>query len=419
MPAAIGEVPADPLGQGRAFLSAGDVRSAFALWQAAAASGDAACQVELARALLFGVGVDPDPHQALHWLARAEAQGNLDAALLLVQVSAGNTLLPCDEVIAERLLRGVQARHPLALRAVGVLFSRDGTDAAQRMATRLFEAAARRGDPISTQLFLERLSTGVISTGDAVPGVGFAAGLAAQLAASGVAALPRTSPRSLTATPAGVDAGPARLDIEAFLSVPAPLCLSERPVVQRLDGLLCAEECRLLMALAAPLLRGSQVVDPDSGEGRPLLLRTSHDAQFDVLLEDPALRLVQARMARAAGLPLAHAEPLIVLRYEPGQEYRPHRDYLGPEAIARDRPEAGNRLRSLCVYLNDVDAGGATEFQRAGLRVEPRAGDAVLFDNLLPDGSPDTESLHAGLPVERGVKWLATLWFRERAYRYF
>jgi len=173
------------------------------------------------------------------------------------------------------------------------------------------------------------------------------------------------------------------------------------------------------MALAAPLLRASQVVDPDSGEGRPLLLRTSRDAQFDVLLEDPALRLVQARMARAAGLPLVHAEPLIVLRYEPGQEYRPHRDYLGPEAIARDRPHAGNRLRSLCVYLNDVEAGGATEFQRVGLRVEPRAGDAVLFDNLLPDGSPDTESLHAGLPVERGVKWLATLWFRERAYRYF
>ena len=40
----------------------------------------------------------------------------------------------------------------------------------------------------------------------------------------------------------------------------------------------------------------------------------------------------------------------------------------------------------------------------------------MIFDNLLADGSPDADSLHAGLPVQRGEKWLATLWLRPGRY---
>ena len=53
------------------------------------------------------------------------------------------------------------------------------------------------------------------------------------------------------------------------------------------------------------------------------------------------------------------------------------------------------------------------------MTVPPRAGAAIAFRNLKADGQPDPDSLHAGLPVERGEKWLATLWIRERRYRAF
>ena len=43
----------------------------------------------------------------------------------------------------------------------------------------------------------------------------------------------------------------------------------------------------------------------------------------------------------------------------------------------------------------------------------------MIFDNLHDDCTPDVDSLHAGLPVQRGVKWLATLWLRQAPYRYF
>ena len=182
---------------------------------------------------------------------------------------------------------------------------------------------------------------------------------------------------------------------------------------------LSADECRLLVATAQPMLRPSHAIDPQTGEALAVQIRTSSDASFDPMFEDLSLRLVQQRMASAAGVELIQAEHLVVLRYEPGQEYRPHRDYRPSESLRGDVPEAGNRGRTICVYLNQPEAGGETEFPAAELVVEPQAGRAVIFDNLLEDGSPDVDSLHAGLPVQQGEKWLATLWLRQGQYRAF
>ena len=186
-----------------------------------------------------------------------------------------------------------------------------------------------------------------------------------------------------------------------------------------IDRLFSADECRLLIACAQPYLHDSQTADPLTGVPHTLQVRTSTEASFDPIMENTALRVAQLRMASAAGIDLPNAEQLTVLRYLPGQQYRPHRDYLPTGTLQMDRPHAGNRVRSICVYLNPVEAGGATEFPVPGLRIDPLPGRAVIFDNLTPTGGPDPDSLHAGTPVEAGEKWLATLWIRQGRYRHF
>ena len=132
--------------------------------------------------------------------------------------------------------------------------------------------------------------------------------------------------------------------------------------------------------------------------------------------DDFWLRVLQRRLAALTGMPLAHAEPLAVLRYAKGEEYRAHRDYLrDPVELAPDAP--GQRVRTVFCYLSDVGAGGATDFPLLGVRIEPRRGRVVMFDNVDAAGAPDPDTLHAGMPVIRGRKWLATLWMRERAVR--
>ena len=63
------------------------------------------------------------------------------------------------------------------------------------------------------------------------------------------------------------------------------------------DGLLSAEECRLLIANAEVHLTRSRTVDPDTGLPMEQEIRTSSDASFDAIQEDLALRCVQLRMA--------------------------------------------------------------------------------------------------------------------------
>lgn len=408
--AAAGGAPDDLYRLASALVAELQMEEAFELHARAAAGGHVPAMIEAGRMWMYGVGTAPDIGRAVALFEQAEAAGQPIAGYFLALIGLGNTAVPRDERIGARLLAAVQAGHPPALRAAALHFGRKPNLQDQAMAIQLLDHAAGRGDAIAAQLLAER-----VRRGEGVPAnVEAAAQLRARLREGGFVDLPEII---------AVPAAPRRpvpastLALDEVLDPPDAETLRETPRIAQIDGLLSVDECRLLVASAQPMLRASQVHSPDGRDVGREALRTSSDAAFDPLMEDFALRLVQLRMAAAAGLDLVHAEQLIVLRYAPGEEYRPHRDYLPREAIERDGPQAGNRLRTICAYLNTPLAGGATDFPSAGVRVEPKAGRAVVFDNLDAAGQPEPVSLHAGLPVERGEKWLATLWMRQRPYR--
>lgn len=394
-----------------ALVQRGEVEEAFELHRVAAEAGHAVAQVECARMLLYGVGTDASPQAAVRWLERAEHAGNAVAGYFLALIALGSTVLPRDGHINRRVLAAVDAGFPPALRAAAVHFGRRDNAKDQSLCVELLQRAAQRGDGIAAQLLHARLACGEGAVRPAV-----AADLQRRLKAAGARPLPSVSARP-PATDPRFAPRPGMIALEDALQTPPSVDRASAPRISEIDGLLSADECRLLMACGAQLLRRSQTLDPETGLPAATQLRTSHDASFDPIVEDLALRAVQLRIARAARMELAHAEQLIVLRYAPGEQYRPHRDYLNASSLAADRPDAGNRVRTICVYLNDVEAGGETGFPAANLSIAPRAGCAVVFDNLHVDGRPDVDSLHAGLPVQRGEKWLATLWLRERRYR--
>ena len=377
----------------------------------AAEAGHVEAQIEYARIRLYGIAGAPAPQAATQWLLRAEQAGHPVATELLVQIALGGVAVPRDGRINERLHRAVQADFPPALLTAAIHFGRKPHPDDQSLCMQLLERAASRGSAIAAMLMAERLAHG--EGCEAQPET--AEDLWTQLMANGAQRLPDfTLP-----PPVSGDRLPRQLLIEEVLSPPAARVLSTQPRVSVIDRLFSADECRLLIASARPHLHDSQTADPLTGVPYTLPVRTSSEASFDPLIESSALRLAQLRMTAAAGIDLPHAEQLTVLRYLPGQQYRPHRDYLPPGTLRMDRPHAGNRIRTVCVYLNAVQAGGATEFPVPGLRIDPLPGRAVIFDNLTHDGSPDTDSLHAGAPVDAGEKWLATLWIRQGRYRYW
>ena len=184
--------------------------------------------------------------------------------------------------------------------------------------------------------------------------------------------------------------------------------LCSDPEIKRYPTLLTARECNYLMAMAEPHLQPSFVTNPQTGAQMPHPIRTSLGMSFGPTQEDLVIRRINERIARASGTDIDCGEPLHILRYAPGQEYKPHTDSMPGEA--------NQRSWTVLIYLNDGYEGGQTRFPRLDLTTRGGVGDALIFHNVTGDGRPNPETLHAGLPVTAGVKWLATRWIRTRPY---
>ncbi|HEX8777274.1 MAG TPA: 2OG-Fe(II) oxygenase [Rhodanobacter sp.] len=186
----------------------------------------------------------------------------------------------------------------------------------------------------------------------------------------------------------------------------------DRPALRVLEGLLTDEECEELIGLARPRLARALTVNATGGQ--QVDHRRTSVGMFFKLGELPPVARLEQRIADLLDVPVSHGEGLQILHYLPGQEYQPHYDWFDPgqPGYATITARGGQRIASVVMYLNTPEAGGGTTFPEVGLTVTALRGSAVYFAY---EGG-DASSLHAGLPVQRGEKWIATKWLRERPY---
>jgi prolyl 4-hydroxylase len=177
-------------------------------------------------------------------------------------------------------------------------------------------------------------------------------------------------------------------------------------------GWLDAASCAAVIERIDARRRPSDLADHDGAPG----FRTSETCDLDGA--DPLIADIAARLAAWAGLDPAHAEPLQGQRYAVGQEFKPHTDYFEPDGLgyADYCGRAGQRSWTLMVYLNQPGAGGATRFKTIDKIVQPETGKLLAWNNLLADGRPNPLTLHQGMPVRQGTKYIITAWFRQRRW---
>jgi prolyl 4-hydroxylase len=260
----------------------------------------------------------------------------------------------------------------------------------------LFRRAAEAGDRKAAAIYVNLLAAGVGGPRDWPAALRLLAGLAPG------------SPRAATALAL---IGRMRIDEEGNpLEATRGETLSRSPAITRFEGLFTPEECGWLIGSARPMLAPSVVVDPKTGAQRPDPLRSADSVGFTAPLENPAVHALNRRMAAASGTVPEQGEPLQVLRYVPGGEYREHLDAIPGFA--------NQRVLTMLVWLSNGFEGGGTGFPAASLVLRGAPGDAILFANLGRDGRPDPAARHAGLPVLAGEKWLASRWIRERPFDY-
>jgi hypothetical protein len=206
-----------------------------------------------------------------------------------------------------------------------------------------------------------------------------------------------------------------RIDLSPWLSPPSRHVLCDSPRVRLSEGF-------------APPWVGDWIISQVRGRMRQALMyhgdikqavadphRSCSDFEYDLVGSDLILILIRNRIAAATGLPVAAMEPPRVLHYTVGQEIRAHYDRIN-DGIGdyAGTGYKGDRIVTFLLYLNDGFDGGDLEFPKVGRRFRGKVGDAIYFAHVDHAGRPDRLSLHAGLPIVRGEKYLFSQWIHDR-----
>ena len=120
-------------------------------------------------------------------------------------------------------------------------------------------------------------------------------------------------------------------------------------------------------------------------------------------------------MENITGIPEANGEHLQLLKYQEGQFYKSHHDYIAHHV---DRAQHV-RILTVFLYLNDVEEGGGTHFNTLKLTVQPKQGRVVIWPSVLDDkpSKKDKRTNHEALPVKKGVKYGANAWLHQRDFK--
>lgn len=189
----------------------------------------------------------------------------------------------------------------------------------------------------------------------------------------------------------------------------------QNPKFVLFNGFCSEAETEELIELARPKFQRSTGLNAMTGEFEVHPARTSDGMHFKAG-ESQLVAKLDARIAELVNWPTEKSEGLQVLRYSAGGEYIPHNDYFDPDfsGNAEIISRGGNRVGTFIIYLQEPEMGGETYFPDVGMTIVPKKGSAIFFAYDKPDVS--TLTTHAGLPVIKGEKIIATKWFREHNF---
>jgi prolyl 4-hydroxylase len=179
-------------------------------------------------------------------------------------------------------------------------------------------------------------------------------------------------------------------------------------MIEEFKNILSADECSELISISKSKLSDASILGAQ--------LKNYRTAQNMWIYESTDLtRKIKNIIYEKTGLPIENQENVHIVKYSIGGEYKEHHDFFHPNTdyFQSQIQRGGQRVYSCLFYLNDDFEGGETDFPKVQHSVKPELGKLVVWKNLHNDMSINLNSLHAGLPVIEGEKWICVIWVRE------
>jgi prolyl 4-hydroxylase len=186
---------------------------------------------------------------------------------------------------------------------------------------------------------------------------------------------------------------------------------SDAPRVGIREHFATREECaHLINSITPRLAQPGDYRRPGDNDAGEVSHFNGSGSPIGTLYADPVVRTLERRVAEATQWSLDAIEPSSIIRYQHGQEYRPHVDFFTDGQVERnaiDRQDyGGQRIATFLLYLRAPEEGGETHYHGSGLSVSGSPGMGVIHYNVTPEGQNDLASRHSGRAIVRGEKWV-------------
>ena len=178
------------------------------------------------------------------------------------------------------------------------------------------------------------------------------------------------------------------------------------------ENFLSVNECDKLIQMISKGLRPSTVAD----DGDTCLVndyRTSKTADLNYF-KDPFYLSIDRKISKLMNLEPFFGETMQAQKYEIGEYYKEHYDFFSPfnHEYKTYCEWMGQRTWTTMIYLNDVEEGGETYFKYLNLKIKPKKGLLIGWNNLYINGFPNYKTIHEALPPLKGSKYIITKWWR-------
>ena len=184
-------------------------------------------------------------------------------------------------------------------------------------------------------------------------------------------------------------------------------------LLQKIDNFITEEQCDYLVALIEKNNTRSTVAEGDQAS-TVSQTRTSYTSNLNP--QDETVKSIHNQIAQYIKLPLEKGEALQGQKYQPGQYFREHTDYFEGSNYDKHCLSSGNRVKTVMIYLNDVEKGGETKFPLLDIEFTPKKGTAIMWDNMDKNGNVIPDALHEGSDVIEGTKYIVTSWWRQNTW---
>ena len=149
------------------------------------------------------------------------------------------------------------------------------------------------------------------------------------------------------------------------------------------ENFLSEESCLELIENINKTVRSSTIAN-DKDEQITSNYRTSQTADLEFFPAELILD-INEKLENLMELDMFLGEALQAQKYNPGQYYKKHWDFFPPEDNKQHKVYCewmGQRTWTTMIYLNDVQNGGETYFKSLDLKIKPKRGLLLAWNNL-------------------------------------